>query len=214
MLSFLSKLRRPCARRRRTAWSPETLEPRIVLTNMDPMTSNMDPMISAFVEYGDETEVTIWGFVMDEAPDGLIVYLNGAVAGSTFTDPEGNFSVTADAPTEGDVILTVADAEGAEAIPATVTIASMPPQINSFKFTRYANFWTYEGTVFDESPEGLTVTFGGVAGSHSTTVKADGSFKLTIHWPDAKEGDVTASVTDWYDHDSETAEYYVLLLHP
>jgi hypothetical protein len=79
---------------------------------------------------------------------------------------------------------------------ATVTVYVMPdmqpPVIQNFTGSRAGgNLWTFTGTVVDDDPGAITVTFGGVA-SGTTTTQPDGSFSYTIAIPPGSSGYATA----------------------
>lgn len=105
---------------------------------------------------------------------------------------------------------TVADEEGLVSNVAIVEIEvwNDPPEIQGFEsYPGYLDAWTFEGTVVDENPEGVTVTFGGLLDGHSTTADEDGTFSYTVILTGA--GLVTAQATDELGEESDVAETFV-----
>lgn len=105
---------------------------------------------------------------------------------------------------------TVADEQGLVSNVAVVQIdvLNFPPQITNFEsYPGFGNAWTFEGTVIDENPGGLTVTFGRLLDGHSTTTDEDGSFSYTVILTGS--GLVTAQTTDELGEKSNVAETFV-----
>jgi hypothetical protein len=69
-----------------------------------------------------------------------------------------------------------------------------PPTIVSFTASSDGSTWTFSGQVLDESPSGLTVTFGGLLNGHETTTSEGGYFEYTANVNGS--GVVTASTVD------------------
>jgi hypothetical protein len=84
---------------------------------------------------------------------------------------------------------------------ATVSIAVMPPLptppvIQNFNGVKSpGGNWVFTGTVVDNNPAGITVTFGGLASGTATT-QADGSFIFITTIPVGSIGQVSAQATD------------------
>jgi hypothetical protein len=77
------------------------------------------PMIDSLsVEYGEGTDVTVIGQVIDDSADGLTIEVTGAVAGMVTTDSSGYFTFTAEG-SSGDVDVSVTDAWGQNSCDST-----------------------------------------------------------------------------------------------
>jgi hypothetical protein len=73
-----------------------------------------------------------------------------------------------------------------------------PPKITNFSASHSNGMWTFSGTVVDETPGGLTVTFGGAIPAmvgRTVTTNANGSFSLTVNL-NGDDGEVSAITTD------------------
>jgi hypothetical protein len=80
-------------------------------------------------------------------------------------------------------------------------VQNLAPQIVNYTAEQTTNgLFVITGTVVDESPGGLTVTFGGdtVGSGQRVTTNADGSFSLILQLPldGTGAGYLTATVTD------------------
>ena len=199
MLSLFRRLRRPCARRSRSIpMHTEVLCSRIMLTSEFPADDLPaddlpadDPPVENFAPYiwGDDwttsrgTTVEISGWVMDEHPEGLIVTFSGVVSGTTTTDGFGGFSLITDISALGPIYATVVDAGGLVGSDE-VFFLDAAPDINDFSVLQLGpNEWVLRGTVVDEAPVGLIVTFGGVVpGGLTAVVEADGTFERYLAW--------------------------------
>ncbi|QEL20742.1 hypothetical protein [Limnoglobus roseus] len=87
-----------------------------------------------------------------------------------------------------------------EPLGALVLPTGVTPVINNFVAHEASNgFFVISGTVADDQPAGLSVTFGGgmtgIDGQHATTA-SDGSFSFTVFVGSGQSGMVTATVTD------------------
>jgi hypothetical protein len=73
------------------------------------------------------------------------------------------------------------------------------PSIAGFTATGgYNRTWVFSGTVIDESPGGLTVSFGGLPSlnGRTATTGSNGSFSLTVQLRPLESGEASAQVTD------------------
>src|SRR5262249_14960971 len=88
---------------------------------------------------------------------------------------------------------------GQKSLPVTGIIASAAPVITSFEVIQGPNGnWTFQGTVADECPAGIVVTFGGnaqVIGLRAT-VDQNGNFSATFYLPNLTSGCVNAQWSD------------------
>jgi hypothetical protein len=94
--------------------------------------------------------------------------------------------------------------------PAPAPDPNVAPQIVDFAAAEVSpGVFVFTGRVIDESPAGLTVTFGGVpsARGKTTTTRADGTFSLTItlRTDGTDAGTVTAKTRDMLGLESNTA---------
>ncbi|HEV7223453.1 MAG TPA: hypothetical protein VGN42_12175, partial [Pirellulales bacterium] len=126
--------------------------------------------------------VNVSGHVSDFDPHaGLIgVTISGPVAGGVTADSGGNFSLTGTAASLGTETAVASDAgTGLSSAPFSAPIQNNAPTISGLSVgpTGNGKYVTISGTVNDESPAGLTVSFSGVA-SGSATTDASGGFSL------------------------------------
>jgi hypothetical protein len=85
---------------------------------------------------------------------------------------------------------------------------SSAPVITGFQANRGSgNCWTFSGTVIDQNPAGLTVTFGGLPSLQGqvATTNASGYFSLTVQLQPGECGMATAQTTDWAGLQSNVA---------
>jgi hypothetical protein len=180
---------------------------------IDPPADNLAPYI-----WGDAwttsvgTTVEISGWVMDEHPEGLIVTFSGVVSGTTTTDGFGGFSLITDISALGPIYATVVDAGGLVGSDE-VFFFDAAPDINDFSVLQLGpNEWVLRGTVVDEAPVGLIVTFGGVVpGGLTAVVEADGTFERYFTWNNPSLGMATATVDDVWSQTSNLAEGFVFV---
>jgi len=162
--------------------------------------------LNAAVVCGSLVELS--GQVTDAPSTGVSVHFSGAVYHSTFTQPDGSFSLFADVASLGTVHAVAYDENGIEISSiADAEITSNAPQIVLTSVTNSnGNYWTITGHVTDENPGGLVVRFGGPASGWTTTVKANGAFTVTCYIDENYAyGSLTAMTTDWWGLDSNTA---------
>lgn len=164
--------------------------------------TSQNPSITLSVTYGSGTQVTLHGTVTDEEAAGRTVSFSGKVSGSVTADSTGAFSYTAQASGVGLVEATTTDAWGLTSNTAQVTLTNQVPAI-TLSITQLGNgYVTLYGTVTDDAPAGLTVTFSGdVMGS--TTTDGSGNYSYTTQAMQLET--VTAQTTDIWNQTSNTA---------
>jgi hypothetical protein len=166
------------------------------------------PSISLMHSLAGPNTFLLSGRVTDELPGGLTVQFSGAYSGSVVTSKTGCFSLTIHPDHLGSVFAQVTDAEGLSSSGVEDVLTSMPPMICNFTAMHlYGNVWSFSGTVADESPAGLTVTFGGLPSlvGKTATVNANGTFSLTVELLAGEEGTATAQTCDWWGQASNEA---------
>lgn len=112
---------------------------------------------------------------------------------------------------------TVFDMIGQESNVATVTIVvgDLPPAILDFHATPSSlGVWKFSGRVVDESPAGLTVTFGGLLTGRTATTAADGTFSIVLTLSPGQGGLVTAKTVDIHNQASNLAQDWVFNMPP
>lgn len=159
------------------------------------------PSITLGVTYGSGTTVTLSGAVTDEDAAGCTVYFSGKVTGSTTTNSAGQFSYTAQASGVGLVEAVATDVWGVASGTAQVMLSNQLPGV-TLSITQLGNgYVNLNGTVTDDAPGGLTVSFGGDIMGSATT---DGSGNYSYTTPAMMLGTVTASVTDIWNQTTTT----------
>lgn len=195
------QLRRSQHRRRRPALRRfDSLEKRYVLSS-----APVIDMLYAAVGSGDN--VSISGHVSDFDPSAgaLSVALSGPIAANVAVDSSGGFSYTGPAAQLGTEQAVATDAgTGLSSTPAQAPIDNGAPVIQNLTVNPTGN-GTYVqllGSVQDESPSGLTVSFSGVV-SGSTTTDATGNFSLVALASNL--GNLTAATSDVWGAASQPA---------
>jgi hypothetical protein len=149
--------------------------------------------------------------VIDELPAYRTVTFSGGYSGTTTTNSQGFFSIMVTANQLGPMMATTTDPAGHASNGAIYTLTSTAPVIQNFSVSELPNGWyEFTGQVTDESPQGLTVYFGGEPISlegHSVTVAADGtfSFAIQLNGTSSDDGVATAVTTDWWGLQSNVA---------
>jgi hypothetical protein len=92
---------------------------------------------------------------------------------------------------------------------------NLPPIIYDFRVEPGPDgFWTFSGSVYDPDDyvEGMTIYFGGVLAEYgyTATVRADGTFSLTVKIPELQGGIASTQTYDWILNPSNLALCYVL----
>ncbi|HEY8505737.1 MAG TPA: hypothetical protein VIL46_14225 [Gemmataceae bacterium] len=163
------------------------------------------------VEYEHQRWVRFTGTVADQSPATVVVIFDGVVTGTTHPDAEGNFDITLQASSLGQVNVQARDENQNYSQSVPVTLTSNRPRIENFVFIEgSANFGAFRGTVVDEDPLGLEVTFQstGVTSIDGQSVAVDvpdGSFEKVVQLlaPPGDMGEVYAKVTDWWGLESD-----------
>jgi hypothetical protein len=187
----------------------ETSDPAIVtLTSQAPQVS-IDSL-----NYGTFRTVTVSGHVTDdESVGGLTVTLGGVAGGVTVkTDAGGNFVCTTSMLGLGQVIAMTNDVWGQASNVACAQVTSNPPQVDSTSVSYASYSWvTFTGHVQDESPNGITVRFGGMPEVQNKTATCDqnGNYSFTVQLHPGEAGQVQAVATDWWSLNSNPGFYVV-----
>lgn len=184
--------RRPQPRRRKPAPRRfDLLEKRLLLTTA--------PVIDTlYAVVGDGHTVSISGHVSDFDPSAgaISVAISGPVSANVSVDASGMFSFSGSTLQLGTEQAVATDSgTGLSSGPVNSPIENAAPTIQNFRVnpTGDGKNVLLSGSVQDESPAGLTVSFSGVS-SGSTTTDASGNFSLVALASDL--GDVTATVSD------------------
>ena len=160
----------------------------------------LSPVITCFSATPTNTgrQVELRGTVADDHPERDLLTFTGAVISNTTPDIYGNFDYFTTAAGLG-TVTAVASHYGQKSLPVTGIIASAAPVITSFEVIQGPNGnWTFQGTVADECPAGIVVTFGGnaqVIGLRAT-VDQNGNFSATFYLPNLTSGFVNAQCSD------------------
>ena len=152
------------------------------------------PSLTLSIAYGSQRSVTLSGQVTDDQAGACTVQFTGVATGSTTTNAGGTYSLTVNASQLGTVQATVQNPWG-QTSAAQVTATSAAPSITNFRAIReVGNVWTFQGQVTDESAQGLVVRFGGLPSlqGQTATVRADGTFYLTVELQDGEQGTASA----------------------
>jgi hypothetical protein len=171
------------------------------------------PTITLSLSYGAGNLVTLSGRVTDEDPGGREVMIWGVADAYLTTAADGTFSVTVESYGPGAIYAMTTDAWGQWSDTAEVVAASSAPAIVDLVVVEGADgVWTFRGRVTDESPEGLTIYFGGLSSLEGQSVTAGecGWFEFSVQLQEGEEGTATLWAMDWYGQQSETTEHYVL----
>jgi hypothetical protein len=149
--------------------------------------------------------VRLQGTLTDTDPSTTWVNFGGEVSGSVEAAASGNFSTTLPASGLGTVTAVATDKAGNTSGQVSATIVLAPPQITMTISYGTGHQLILSGTVTDQYPSGLKVTFTGVVPSgSSTTTDANGNFIVTLSAN--KLGDVLATTTDTWGQASNTAK--------
>jgi hypothetical protein len=178
---------------------------------VDSTITNQVPQVTLTLTMNQQRSVTLTGTVVDDERSGRPVVLSGVVNATVVTNKMGAFTLTTDASALGQITATTTDSWGQQSQPAMVTVASAKPWLTLECAQVEGNRWTFQGKVYDESPQGLIVTFGGTPELEGQTAVAgpDGSYSLTVELPPGTNCTVTAQTTDWWGLVSDLAICYV-----
>jgi hypothetical protein len=146
----------------------------------------------------DGHTVTVSGTVSDADPAAgrISVAISGPVAGEVLADSAGNFSLTGTAGSLGTETAVASDAgTGLSSDPFAAPIQNNAPTISSLSAEPTGNgkYVSVSGTIYDEWPEGLTVSFSGVVSGSATT---DISGGFAFYALASGLGTVTAATSD------------------
>lgn len=217
ILRCLNQLRQPAPRRQRPWFAPtEALEMRLLPSGLSLVNDTgtagdnitTDPTITGPTDVGE-----------------LLIDVNGDGVEDLSASPDANGNLLIDLSqhvTFGEVTVTAWTMTWDDSIEDYVIndVGSLtfeyeyippnePPEITLGVVQGLANLWTFSGTVTDENPEGLTVTFGGILQGYTAIVRADGTYSLTVQLPDGTEGYVSAQTVDDEGEASDLAEDYL-----
>jgi hypothetical protein len=174
------------------------------------------PVLTLSLTYNSRTSVTLSGTVTDAyaSAAGLTITFSGVVNATVVTDSSGNFTLTTNAAGLGVVNAVTYDSRGVGSNVASVTVQANAPVISNFAAVEGLNrMFTFSGTVTDQTPAGLTVSFGGIPSlaGQSTTVNADGSFSLLVQLQGdgSDNGNAWAQTTNWWNLQSNQPTAYV-----
>ncbi|HUY87223.1 MAG TPA: hypothetical protein VMV10_00660 [Pirellulales bacterium] len=193
--------RRPQSRRRKPALRRfDSLEKRYLLSS-----APVIDVLSAAVGSGDDVDIS--GHVSDFDPNAgaLSVAISGPIATNLAVDSAGDFSYTGPAAQLGTEQAVATDAgTGLSSAAVQTPIENAAPVIQNFTVSPTGNGTNVllSGSVQDESPSGLTVSFSGVA-SGSATTDASGNFSFVALASGL--GNVTAATNDVWGAASQPA---------
>jgi hypothetical protein len=200
MIGFLTRARRPSRSvpRRRARLSLESLESRVV-----PAAPTITSMSGRIIG----SHVVITGQVQDEAPSHVNVNLTGSVSGTVHADSSGAFEYIGDS--DGFLVITAIAVDegglnsGGFVISVAPNFADQPPYITMSVTYGSQRTVTLEGTVYDESPNGIPVAISGVVTSQTVNADSQGHFTLTT--VASSLGDVHGRATDFGGQQSNLA---------
>jgi hypothetical protein len=167
------------------------------------------PVITCFSATPTNTggrQVELRGTVADNHPEQDLLTFTGAAVGHATPDIYGNFDYFTSACGLG-TVTAVATHSIEKSLPVTAIITSAAPVITSFQVIQGPNGnWTFQGTVADECPTGIVLTFGGNAQVNGlrATVDQNGNFSATFYLPNLTSGFVTANCSDVWGLQSNT----------
>jgi hypothetical protein len=200
MFGLLTRSSRPrhAAARRYVRPTLERLEDRLAPTNQ----------LTLSVAYDPHQQVTLSGQLTGSNTAGQVIMFGGAVKGSAVTDSNGQYSVTLQASSLGQV--NAAEVAGQSNM-ATANLVSAIPNITFTASPEGNGVWLFSGTVTGAPTQGEVVNFGGITplAGQSTDVNADGSFSFTCIVNEGQGGVATAQAVDWWGDSSAVAKDYV-----
>jgi hypothetical protein len=156
------------------------------------------------IESGADRQLTLNASVNGLYGVSANAVISGAISTSTSVGTSGQLTITQQASQQGNVQVQVTNVWGLFTIETTV-FQTMAPQISSITAYSYeTGYYRIEGFVSDEFAEGLTVELAGVLGTHSVTVTSGGTFFIRVAAAAGLQGNITASVKDWWGVQSQT----------
>jgi len=152
------------------------------------------PVITLSIADMNATTVTFAGTVTGVDVANLDIPIPGSPRCAT-TDAQGDFSFTMPRQNLGMVEVSVTDFWGQTSNVAQVNMATAPPFIVLTAVQNPSqNTWTFEGWVYGNNVQGLTVTFGGIDGLQGAQASVDenGFYTFTKIFDSDPFGTVTA----------------------
>lgn len=160
-----------------------------------------------------QNNVAFSGQVSDYQNAPMQILFNGAVSGMTETFSDGSFYFIGINMQPG-TVTAVGIENGIEVTDtASLQVSSTAPRVFIDSVTNeWTEFYMITGHVTDEDPAGLIVRLGGIPGTYTAEVNSDGTFTLMcmISEQDAQNAVLTATTTDWWGIESNTARWYLL----
>jgi hypothetical protein len=141
--------------------------------------------------------VQVSGSVVDDQSQTVTVNINAATTVAISVPSNGTFTATVQANGVSGITASAADNVQQVSLPVQTPIIGTPPQILNLTYSRGTDQCvTFTGTVLDEVPGGVIVTFGGLPAlqGQQTVTQPDGSFSLTLDVP--TNGQMWAQATD------------------
>jgi len=173
------------------------------------VTSDVPMIDSLSVEYGEGTEITITGQVIDDGPDGLTVDFTGAVVGTTATDATGYFTFTA-ADGSGFVDVSVADAWGQDTYDSVEIAGDSLLEITYFSAEMDGGgYITVCGTVSGENLDQARVDISFLDVVDELSLDSEGNFSWYYQCDEGDEGWITAVACDASNNQSDLVEDYL-----
>lgn len=174
-------------------------------------TQQAAPVLTLQIEMLQGRFVRLFGTVIADDPASCWVFFSGAYSGSTNPDASGNFSIEVEADYLGQIDGVAFTGMGIPSNGAAVEATSSVPIIETFTGVQESgNYWTFSGTILDESPADGVVYFGGILSGYSAMVQADGTFTLCVELEEGAQGLATAMAMDAWWQMSEVAEFMVI----
>jgi hypothetical protein len=173
---------------------------------------NLPPSLTYQVTQSGPAQFTISGVVTDEDPNLATVFVTGVAAGSVAPDINGNFSFSFTSGVLGAMHIRAVDQGGLSSGLQDFQLPNAAPVITQFFATQQGNAWILQGTVVDEMPAGLVVTFhSGIAliDGRTATVDSTGHFSAVFYLKHNDTGIVSAFTQDWFGAGSNTAYTYI-----
>lgn len=174
---------------------------------------NLAPVLNYQVQQSGPAQFRITGTVADEDPQLSTVLIGGAGNGSATPNTTGEFSFTFNSSSLGVVQAQAIDSMGVSSGVVGVPLVNLPPVITSFVGSSQSGMWVLSGTVADEVPAGLVVTFHSsipLIDGAMAVVQSNGSFSRTFLVKAGQFGGlVSADTVDWFGERSNTMFTYV-----
>ena len=173
------------------------------------------PAIAVALAMNGQKSVTLSGSVSALDPAGLTVTFTGAVNAATVTDADGNYSLTVDADTLGDVQATTVDAFEQTSNTATASVAVAAPVLSNFTGSYAAGVVTITGKITHPDAAGMAVTIQGepesLENGVTATADANGDFSYSFDATASDQGSVSASSVDVWGQQSNVPSFTLSL---